>query len=184
MSSGDARIGQDAPDFTATTFMDSDFNENFKLSDYKGKYIILFFYPLDFTFVCPTEIIAFSDRAEEFSKLNCQVLACSTDSHFSHMAWSNVSRKNGGIGEMEIPIIADPSHEVAKKFGVLVPNKGITYRGLFIIDDKFKVRQIIINDLTVGRSVDEALRLVQAIQFVDAHGEACPVNWQPGDKGI
>ena len=121
MSSGQAKIGQPAPDFTATAFTDFDFKTDFKLSDYKGKYIVLFFYPMDFTFVCPTELIAFSDRAQEFADINCQVLACSTDSEFAHCAWSQQPRKTGGIGEMEIPLIADPSHEVSKKFGVLVP---------------------------------------------------------------
>jgi len=151
------------------------------LSDYKGSYVILFFYPLDFTFVCPTEIIAFNDRAREFEELNCKVLACSTDSHFSHLAWTNVPRKKGGLGNMQIPIIADKTMEISKKYGVLKEDEGVSFRGLFIIDDKGVLRQITINDMPVGRSVGETLRLVKAFQFTDEHGEVCPAGWNPGD---
>ncbi|MCD1184916.1 peroxiredoxin, partial [Leptospira sp. Pond_2020] len=139
-------------------------------------------YPLDFTFVCPTEIIAFSDRIDEFRKIGCEVVAASTDSHFSHLAWVNTPRKQGGLGEMSIPLLADKSGKIAREYGVLNEETGIPYRGLFIIDGKGNLRQITINDLPVGRSVDETLRLVQAFQYTDIHGEVCPAGWKPGSK--
>lgn len=184
MASGNAKIGAEAPDFNTTAVVDGQFVENFTMSQFKGKYTVLFFYPLDFTFVCPTEIIAFSDRIAEFQKLNCNVMACSTDSHFSHLAWNNTPRKQGGLGDMKIPLLADTNHAIGKSYGVMVPDAGITYRGLFIIDAEHKVRQITINDLPVGRSVDEVLRLVEAFQFVDEHGEVCPANWKKGADTI
>lgn len=170
-----------APAFEGKAVVNGQFKD-IKLSDYKGQYVVLFFYPLDFTFVCPTEIIAFSDRAAEFKKINTQLIACSTDSHFSHLAWTNIPRNKGGIGEMAIPILSDKSMKVARDYGVLNEETGIPYRGLFIIDDKQNLRQITINDLPVGRSVDETLRLVQAFQFVAEHGEVCPAGWKPGSK--
>lgn len=178
-----AKIGKPAPDFKATAVVDGSFKE-ISLKDYKGKYVVLFFYPLDFTFVCPTEIISFSDRIEEFRQINCEVLACSTDSHFSHLAWVNTSRKQGGLGKMNIPLIADKTMEISNKYEVLKEDEGIAFRGLFIIDTRGTLRQITINDLPVGRSVDETLRLVQAFQFTDKHGEVCPANWKPGKKTI
>merc|ERR1712179_731824 len=184
MSSGNAKIGAQAPEFSTTAVVNGGFVENFSMSQFKGKYVVLFFYPLDFTFVCPTEIVAFSDRAAEFKAINCEVMACSTDSHFSHLAWTQQSRKQGGLGDMKIPLLADTNHAIGNAYGVMVPDAGITYRGLFIIDDKHNVRQITINDLPVGRSVDEVLRLVQAFQFVEEHGEVCPANWQKGKDTI
>jgi len=175
------QIGKPAPVFSGTAVVDGQFKE-ISLSDYAGKYVVLFFYPLDFTFVCPTEIIAFSDRAAEFRKINCEVVACSTDSHFSHLAWINTPRKEGGLGKMNIPVLADKSTRVSRDYGVYREDDGVTFRGLFIIDDKGVLRQITINDLPVGRSVDETLRLVQAFQYTDIHGEVCPANWKPGDK--
>ncbi|XP_015924048.1 peroxiredoxin 2 isoform X2 [Parasteatoda tepidariorum] len=169
-----------APDFQGVAVINGAFKD-IKLSDYEGKYLVLFFYPLDFTFVCPTEIIAFSDRVEEFKKINCEVVACSTDSHFSHLAWINTPRKEGGLGKMNIPLLADKSCKVSKAYGVYKEDAGITFRGLFIIDEKQNLRQITMNDLPVGRSVDETLRLVQAFQFTDKHGEVCPAGWKPGD---
>lgn len=169
-----------APAFSGTAVVDGEFKE-ISLSDYRGKYLVLFFYPLDFTFVCPTEIIAFSDRVEEFKKINCEVVACSTDSHFSHLAWTNVSRREGGLGKMDIPLLADKSMEVSRSYGVLRED-GVAFRGLFIIDDKQVLRQMTVNDLPVGRDVDETLRLVQAFQFTDKHGEVCPAGWKPGSK--
>uniref|UniRef100_A0A803TM09 thioredoxin-dependent peroxiredoxin n=1 Tax=Anolis carolinensis TaxID=28377 RepID=A0A803TM09_ANOCA len=171
MSTGNVQIGKSVPDFQATAVVDGAIKE-LKMSDYKGKYVVFFFYPLDFTFVCPTEIIAFSDRVEEFRKINCEVIAASVDSQFTHLAWINTARKDGGLGSMNIPLVSDVSHNISKTFGVLKEDEGIAYRGLFIIDAKGIVRQITINDLPVGRSVDEALRLVQAFQFTDQHGEA------------
>ncbi|XP_060620924.1 peroxiredoxin-2 [Anolis sagrei] len=183
MSTGNVQIGKSVPDFQATAVVDGAIKE-LKMSDYKGKYVVLFFYPLDFTFVCPTEIIAFSDRVEEFRKINCEVIAASVDSQFTHLAWINTPRKDGGLGSTNIPLVSDVSHNICKNFGVLKEDEGIAYRGLFIIDAKGIVRQITINDLPVGRSVDEALRLVQAFQFTDQHGEVCPAGWQPGGDTI
>ena len=159
-----------APKFTGTAVVKGEFKQ-ISLDDYKGKYVVLFFYPLDFTFVCPTEIIAFNDRAGEFSALNCEVIACSTDSHFSHLAWCHKSRKEGGLGDMQIPLLADKSMAISRAYGVLKEDEGLTFRGLFIIDPEGKLRQITVNDLPVGRDVDETLRLVQAFQFTDKHGE-------------
>ncbi|XP_028142509.1 peroxiredoxin 1 [Diabrotica virgifera virgifera] len=170
-----------APVFKGTAVVNGMFKD-ISLEDYKGQYVVLFFYPLDFTFVCPTEIIAFSDRFEEFKKINTAVVACSTDSQFSHLAWINTPRKQGGLGEMAIPLLSDKSGAVAKAYGVLDEETGIPFRGLFIIDGKGNLRQITINDLPVGRSIDETLRLVQAFQFTDEHGEVCPVGWKPGQK--
>lgn len=184
MSCGEAKIGAQAPDFSTTAVVDGEFKENFTMSQHKGKYVVLFFYPLDFTFVCPTEIIAFSDRVDEFRSRNCEVLACSTDSHFSHLAWTQQSRKAGGLGEMKIPLLADTNHNIGNKYGCMVPDAGITYRGLFIIDDQHNVRQITVNDLPVGRNVDEVLRLIDAFQFVAEHGEVCPAGWNKGSKTI
>ncbi|XP_076030206.1 peroxiredoxin 2 [Oratosquilla oratoria] len=174
-------IGRPAPSFKGTAVVNGQFKD-ISLSDYKGKYVVLFFYPLDFTFVCPTEIIAFSDRAEEFRKISCELIACSTDSHFSHLAWINQDRKQGGLGTMNIPVLADKNMEIAKAYGVLKEDDGVAFRGLFIIDKSHNLRQVTINDLPVGRDVDETLRLVQAFQFTDVHGEVCPAGWKPGSK--
>ncbi|XP_033214782.1 peroxiredoxin 1 [Belonocnema kinseyi] len=174
-------IQKPAPVFKGTAVVNGQFKD-ISLTDYKGKYVVLFFYPLDFTFVCPTEIIAFSDRVKEFRDIGCEVVAASTDSHFSHLAWVNTPRKQGGLGEMSIPLLADKSSKIARDYGVLDEESGIPFRGLFIIDDKQNLRQVTINDLPVGRSVDETLRLVQAFQYTDKHGEVCPAGWKPGKK--
>lgn len=176
------RIGKPAPSFSSTAVMPNGEFNTIKLSDYKGKYLVFFFYPLDFTFVCPTELIAFSDRVEEFRAIDCEVLAASTDSHYSHLAWTNTPRKKGGLGSMNIPLLADKTCEIAKTYGVLLEEEGVAFRGLFIVDDKGILRQITVNDLPVGRSVDETLRLVQAFQFTDRHGEVCPAGWKPGQE--
>ncbi|XP_071447655.1 peroxiredoxin 2-like [Hetaerina americana] len=170
-----------APFFKGPAVVDGAFKD-ISLTDYKDKYLVLFFYPLDFTFVCPTEIIAFSEKADEFKKINCEVVGVSCDSHYSHLAWINTPRKEGGLGEMNIPLLADKSMAIAKAYGVLNEESGIPFRGLFIIDGKQNLRQVTVNDLPVGRSVDEILRLVQAFQFTDEHGEVCPANWRPGSK--
>lgn len=143
---------------------------------------MVFLFLLFSTFVCPTEIIAFSERAQEFRDNGAELIACSTDSHFSHLAWINQSRKEGGLGSMNIPLLADKSMKIARDYGVLDEETGIPFRGLFIIDGKQNLRQITMNDLPIGRSVDEALRLVQAVKFTDEHGEVCPANWKPGAK--
>ncbi|XP_072104649.1 peroxiredoxin-1-like [Mobula birostris] len=184
MAARNAKIGHPAPDFTAKAVMPNGEFKDLTLSSYKGKYVVVFFYPLDFTFVCPTEIIAFSDRADDFRKINCEIIGASTDSHFSHLAWINTPRKQGGLGHMNVPLVADLTHSISKDYGVLKEDEGISYRGLFIIDEKGILRQITINDLPVGRSVDETLRLVQAFQFTDKHGEVCPAGWKPGSDTI
>ncbi|KAG9469726.1 peroxiredoxin-1 [Eleutherodactylus coqui] len=184
MSAGNAKIGKLAPDFTAMAVMpDGQFKE-LKLSDYRGKYVVFFFYPADFTFVCPTEIIAFSDRVEEFRKISCEVIAASVDSHFCHLAWTNNPREEGGLGPMKIPLVADNLHTISKDYGVFKEDEGLSFRGLFIVDEKGILRQITINDLPVGRSVDETLRLVQAFQHTDKYGEVCPAGWKPGSDTI
>jgi len=177
------QVRKQAPDFTATAFVDNQFKKVTN-KDYHGKYLILFFYPSDFTFVCPTEIIAFSDRVKEFKENNCELLACSTDSEFCHRAWIMTDRKKGGLEKINFPILADTTLEISTRYGVLIKEEGVAFRGLFIINEKGIVRHISINDTPVGRSVDEALRLVQGFQYTDKHGEVCPVNWKPGKKAI
>nr|P48822.1 RecName: Full=Peroxiredoxin 1; AltName: Full=Thiol-specific antioxidant protein 1; AltName: Full=Thioredoxin peroxidase 1; Short=Bm-TPx-1; AltName: Full=Thioredoxin-dependent peroxide reductase 1; AltName: Full=Thioredoxin-dependent peroxiredoxin 1 [Brugia malayi]AAC23701.1 thiredoxin peroxidase 1 [Brugia malayi] len=166
-----------APDFSGTAVVNGDF-KTISMKDYKGKWLILFFYPLDFTFVCPTEITAFSDRCAEFQKLNTELIACSCDSHFSHLAWIQTPRSEvGGLGDMKIPVLADFNKDIANAFGVLDHETGISYRGLFLIDPSGEIRHSLVNDLSVGRSVDEAFRTLKAFQFVEKHGEVCPANW-------
>lgn len=152
-----------------------------KIINHFSLFQVLFFYPLDFTFVCPTEIISFSDRIKEFKDLNTEIVGVSVDSHFSHLAWTNTPRKQGGIGKIEYPLLADLTKEISANYGVLL-DAGISLRGLFIIDPNQVVRQITINDLPVGRSVDETLRLIKAFQFTDKHGEVCPANWNEKDN--
>ncbi|TPX29806.1 peroxiredoxin [Cylindrospermopsis raciborskii] len=176
------RVGQQAPDFTATAVVDQDFKA-VKLAEYRGKYVVLFFYPLDFTFVCPTEITAFSDRYEEFKKLNTEVLGVSVDSEFSHLAWIQADRKSGGVGDLNYPLVSDIKKEISTAYNVLDPDAGIALRGLFIIDKDGVIQHATINNLAFGRSVDETLRTLQAIQHVQSHpDEVCPVGWQPGEK--
>lgn len=145
---------------------------------------MLFFFFRCSTFVCPTEIIAFSDRADEFKKINTEVIGVSTDSQFTHLAWINTPRKQGGLGDLNIPLLADKSMKISRDYEVLDEESGIPFRGLYIIDGEQKLRQITVNDLPVGRSVDETLRLVQAFQYTDVHGEVCPAGWKPGSKTI
>ncbi|XP_046553860.1 peroxiredoxin-2-like [Haliotis rubra] len=176
-------ISKPAPDWNGTAVIKGEFKD-IKLSDYKGKYLVFFFYPLDFTFVCPTEIIAFSDRVAEFRKIKTEVVACSVDSQFTHLAWINTPRDQGGLGAINIPLLSDITHDISKAYGVYLEDLGHTLRGLFIIDNKGVLRQITMNDLPVGRSVDETLRLVQAFQYTDKHGEVCPAGWKPGSDTI
>ncbi|XP_017891607.1 peroxiredoxin [Ceratina calcarata] len=178
------QILKPAPEFSGTAVVNGDFKD-IKLSDYRGKYVVLFFYPLDFTFVCPTELIAFSEKVDDFKALNTQVIGVSTDSHFSHLAWINTPRKQGGLGgDLGYPLLSDFNKEISTKYNVLIPDAGIALRGLFIIDKEGVLRQLSINDLPVGRSVDESLRLIKAFQFVEKYGEVCPANWQPDSKTI
>jgi peroxiredoxin 1 len=173
-------IQQPAPLFKSQALFPNKEFKDIALTDYLGKWVVFFWYPLDFTFVCPTEIIAFGDRQAEFEKLNAQVIAASCDSLFTHLAWVNTPRADGGLGDMQIPIVADFTKEVATQYGVLLPD-GVPLRALFIIDPKGNLRQMTVNDLPVGRNVDEIIRLIKAFQFVEEHGEVCPANWQPGD---
>lgn len=176
-------VTQTAPDFkTQAVMTDGSFKE-VSLSDYRGQYVLLFFWPLDFTFVCPTEIIAFSDAAKDFAALGVQLLGCSTDSHFAHLAWRNTARNDGGIGNVQYPLLADTSRSISRAYGVLLP-AGIALRGLFLIDKQGIVRHQLVNDLPLGRSVDEALRMVRALQYFEKHGEVCPANWREGSATI
>ncbi|XP_061692884.1 thioredoxin-dependent peroxide reductase, mitochondrial isoform X2 [Syngnathoides biaculeatus] len=176
-------VTQPAPAFKATAVQNGEFKE-MSLADFKGKYLVLFFYPLDFTFVCPTEIISFSDKASEFHDINCAVVGVSVDSHFTHLAWTNTPRKAGGLGSIHIPLLADLSKQISRDYGVLLEDPGIALRGLFIIDPNGIVKHMSVNDLPVGRCVEETLRLVKAFQFVDTHGEVCPASWTPKSPTI
>ncbi|MBW4655387.1 MAG: peroxiredoxin [Kaiparowitsia implicata GSE-PSE-MK54-09C] len=180
LSSECLRVGQTAPDFTATAVVDQEF-KTIKLSDYRGKYVVLFFYPLDFTFVCPTEITAFSDRHEEFKAINTEILGVSVDSEFSHLAWIQSDRKQGGVGDLNYPLVSDIKKEISSAYNVLTED-GIALRGLFIMDKDGVIQHSTINNLAFGRNVDETLRVLQAIQYVQSHpDEVCPAGWKPGD---
>lgn len=176
-------VQQPAPEFKAQAVMADGSFKQVSLSDYKGKYVVLFFYPLDFTFVCPTEIIAFSDRATEFEKLGVQILGISVDSHYSHLAWRNTPRTQGGLGQINYPLVADINKDIARNYGVLLPG-GIALRGLFLVDKGGNVRYQVINDLPLGRSVDETIRMVKALQFFETNGEVCPADWKEGARTI
>ncbi|XP_030622981.1 peroxiredoxin-2-like [Chanos chanos] len=178
-----ARISKPAPNWGSTAVINGQVT-TLRLSDFRGKYLVLLFYPSDFTFVCPTEIIAFSDRIEEFHSINAEVVACSVDSHFTHLAWINTPRKLGGLGPVRIALLSDPTHQISKNYGVLLDDQGLSLRGLFITDEQGVLRQVTVNDLPVGRSVDETLRLVQALQQADKHGEVCPADWKPGSDTV
>lgn len=178
---GCLRVGESAPDFTATAVVDQEF-KTIKLSDYRGKYVVLFFYPLDFTFVCPTEITAFSDRYDQFKDINTEVLGVSVDSEFSHLAWIQTDRKAGGVGDLNYPLVSDIKKTLSAGYNVLDPEAGVALRGLFIIDKEGVLQHATINNLSFGRSVDETFRVLQAIQYVQSHpDEVCPAGWQPGD---
>jgi len=177
-------VGKKAPNFKAQAVMPDGSFKQLSLSDYQGKYVLFFFYPLDFTFVCPTEIIAFSDRVAEFEKLGVQVIGCSIDSHFSHLAWRNTPRNHGGLGDIQYPLVADINKTIARDYGVLIEESGLALRGLFLIDKEGVVRHQVVNDLPLGRSVDEALRMVKALQYYETHGEVCPANWKEGARTI
>ncbi|KAG8926734.1 cTPxI [Tulasnella sp. 418] len=178
-----ALVQRPAPAFKGTVVQDGLFKE-ISLSDYVGKWVVLFFYPMDFTFVCPTEILAFNNALPEFEALNTKVIACSTDSEYTHLAWANLPKAEGGLGpNLKLPLLADRSHKIGRDYGVLL-DEGITLRGSFIIDPEGILRQITINDLPVGRSVDETLRLIKAFQYTAIHGEGCPANWKEGADTI
>jgi peroxiredoxin (alkyl hydroperoxide reductase subunit C) len=178
-------IGKKAPDFKATAIMgDNSANENFILSEFlSGKKGIVFFYPLNFTFVCPSEIIAFDKKLEEFKKRNTEVVGVSVDSHFSHIAYKNTSIDNGGIGKIKYPLASDITKDISRSYDVLL-NQAVALRGTFLIDEDFVIRHQVVNDLPLGRNVDEALRMVDALEFHQKHGEVCPANWKPGKAAI
>ncbi|KAJ6589447.1 thioredoxin-like protein [Mycena capillaripes] len=179
-----ALVQRPAPGFKAPTVVNGIF-EDISLSDYLGKWVVLLFYPMDFTFVCPTEILAFNDALPALKEINTVVLGVSTDSQYSHLAWSTQPRKQGGLGpDLKLPLVADKSMQISRDYGVLLEDEGIALRGLFIIDPKGTLRQITVNDLPVGRSVEETTRLIKAFQFTDQYGEVCPANWTEGAKTI
>jgi peroxiredoxin (alkyl hydroperoxide reductase subunit C) len=176
------RVGMPAPNFAARAVYDQAFID-VRLSNYRGQYVVLFFYPLDFTFVCPTEVAAFSDRHDDFKALNTVVLGVSVDSEFAHLAWIQTDRKSGGVGDLHYPLVADLKKEISAAYNVLDPEAGVALRGLFIIDREGIIQYATVNNLSFGRSVDETLRVLQAIQHVQANpDEVCPIDWQPGDK--
>jgi len=177
-------VTNEAPDFTALAVMaDNSFNEAFTLSSLRGQYVLLFFYPLDFTFVCPSEILAFNRALDQFKERNCQVVGVSVDSHFTHLAWKNTAVTAGGIGNIQFPLVADLDKSISQKYGVLLP-MGIALRGLFLIDKEGVIRSQVVNDLPLGRSVDESLRVLDALQFTEQYGDVCPANWKKGDDAM
>ncbi len=178
-----AGIGRPAPDFEATAVITKRF-EQVQLREYRGRYVVLFFWPLDFTFVCPTEIVAFSDAVETFAQRDTVVLGVSVDSQYTHLAWQNMPRAEGGIGDVAFAMISDQTHSISRAYGVLLEDAGVALRGLFLIDREGVIRHMLVNDLALGRNVDEALRLVDALQFHEKYGEVCPANWRPGDPSI
>ena len=175
-------VGRKAPSFKATTVFGKEFRE-IRLSDYQGRYVMLFFYPLDFTFVCPTELHAFQKKYAEFKERGVELLGCSVDSQFSHLAWLNTPKNKGGIEGVQYGLIADIGGKIAREYDVLTEG-GVAYRGLFLIDKDGMVRHQIVNDLPLGRSVEEALRIVDALQHHEKNGEVCPAEWHKGDDAI
>ncbi len=176
-------VTRKAPDFTAQAVLPDNSFADLTLSSYEGKYVVLFFYPLDFTFVCPSEIIAFDEAVEKFEERNAQLIGVSVDSHFTHLAWKNTPRDQGGIGPIRYPLVADLSKKISRKYGVLL-DKEVALRGLFLIDKEGVVRHALVNDLPLGRNVDEALRVLDALQFTEKNGEVCPANWRQGQKAM
>lgn len=178
------QVQQKAPDFKAVAVMEDNSFKEVSLSDYMGKKVVLFFYPLDFTFVCPTEILKFSEKIQEFKKRDTQVLGVSIDSQFSHLAWKNTPIKEGGIGDIQYPLIADTTKDISRKYGVLIEGAGIALRGLFLIDEEGLIRHQVVNDLPLGRNIEEAIRMVDALDFFQKNGEVCPADWKPGADTI
>lgn len=176
-------VTREAPDFTAQCVMPDNTFQNVTLSSYKGRYVVLFFYPMDFTFVCPTEIIAFNEYLEEFKARDCEIIGVSVDSVYTHLAWKSVPAKEGGIGKIRYPIASDITKKIASSYGVLHQDS-VALRGLFLIDREGKVRHALVNDLPLGRNVEEALRTLDALQVVDAYGMVCPANWSAGKKTV
>jgi peroxiredoxin 2/4 len=178
-------VGKAAPDFTAPAVLPSgEIVETFKLSDLKGKYVVLFFWPLDFTFVCPTEIIAHDRRMEEFKTRGVEVVGVSIDSQFTHFAWRNTPVNEGGIGSVQFPMVADVKHEISRAYGIEHPDAGVALRASFLIDRNGMVQHQVVNNLPLGRNVAEMLRLIDALQFTEEYGEVCPAGWNKGDEGM
>ena len=178
-------VGKEAPNFDEKAVINGgEVVDSFTLNQFRGKYVVLFFYPLDFTFVCPTELHAFQTKLAEFESRNVQVIGCSVDSWFSHAAWLNTPKLKGGIQGVTYPLVSDFNKEISKSYDVLKEDLGASYRGLFLIDKDGIVRHQVINDLPLGRNVDEALRMVDALQFTEEHGEVCPANWAQGEKSM
>jgi len=177
-------VGKEAPDFTAAAVIRNEMIEHFRLSDYRGKYVVMFFYPLDFTFVCPTELHAFDEKLAAFEARDVQLIGVSVDSQFSHFAWLHTPKSQGGIEGVRYPLVSDINKTITTDYNVLVEGEGIAYRGLFLIDKEGIVRHQVVNDLPLGRNVDEVLRMVDALKFTEKFGEVCPANWNSGDKAM
>ncbi len=179
-------VGKQAPDFSATAVMgNNEINKTFNLKSHtSGKYVVIFFYPLDFTFVCPSELIAFNHRLDEFKKRNVEVIGISIDSQYTHLAWKNTPVEKGGIGQVQYPLVADIKHEICKAYDVEFDAAGVAFRGSFLIDRAGVVRHQVVNDLPLGRDIDEMLRVVDALQFTEEHGEVCPAGWSKGKAGM
>lgn len=176
-------VTQTAPEFKAQAVLADDSFREIKLSEFRGRYVVLYFYPLDFTFVCPSEIIAFDKALPEFTVRNTEVIGVSVDSHFTHLAWRNTAPAKGGIGKIGYPLVSDLDKTIARAYGVLL-NESVALRGLFLIDREGVVRHALVNDLPIGRSVQEILRTIDALQFHEQHGDVCPANWQKGEEGM
>ena len=177
-------VAKEAPDFTAAAAMPDGTISDIKLSDYRGKYVVLFFWPLDFTFVCPTEIIAMDHRQPTFADLGVEVLGVSIDSQFTHHAWRNTPVDQGGIGPVKFPIIADVNHKITQSYGVEHPDANVAMRATFLIDKNGIVQSQTVNNLPLGRNIDEHLRVVEALQFSEEYGEVCPAGWKKGESGM
>jgi peroxiredoxin (alkyl hydroperoxide reductase subunit C) len=178
-------VGRPAPDFTNPAVMPSGMiEENFKLSSLRGKYVVLFFWPLDFTFVCPTEIIAHDKRLDKFKERGVEIVGVSIDSQFTHFAWRETPVAEGGIGPVQFPMVADVKHEITRAYGIEHPDEGVAMRASFLIDKEGVVQHQVVNNLPIGRNVDEMLRTVDALQFHEEHGEVCPAGWEKGDTGM
>ena len=179
-------VGRQAPDFTAAAVLgDGSIVDEFHFATAtKDKYAVVFFYPLDFTFVCPSELIAFDHRLNEFKERNVEVIGVSIDSHFTHNAWRNTPVNAGGIGQVGYPLVADMNHSICKSYDVETPDGNVAFRGSFLIDRAGVVRHQVVNDLPLGRNIDEMLRMIDTLQFTEEHGEVCPAGWQKGDKGM
>ncbi|UCD17735.1 MAG: peroxiredoxin [Candidatus Zixiibacteriota bacterium] len=176
-------VTKEAPDFVARAVMPDNSFAELRLSSYRKKYVVLFFYPLDFTFVCPLEIIAFNKALAKFKERDAEIIGVSVDSHYTHLAWKNTAPKDGGIGRIDYPLVADLNKNISRDYGVLI-DESVALRGLFLIDKEGIIRHAVINDLPLGRNVDEALRMLDALQFTEKHGGVCPANWRESEEAM